>query len=450
MYTSYIGKKFLKIYREHYDKPDDYSARQFFDERLFPLFFDDPQHLMHVGNSPFFQKPKDEDVAKHGSKALAQYNNLVTAIENEPPSMAIYVGFAAKDVEGTTSGQLTSINFQTDAEEMYASWIGEALGIGVSGGFVMLIDEEEILLALFNGWARYRKYLRQTPNLKDKQIETWNGHWLCHSFSNHFDSERPMDNFNVETAEVVGNLAIPTQKWSQVIFALSKKYPNQVITAYAYSLSQTNTTLGFINIYLPDIRRFFELRDKIFMAQNEVNLKDPDIEKLETFFNFKSACKLGTIGLKALEPRGLREFMPKGSRDFTSGKEYKFSDTNSYTNYLIYKIWIIAMLKNKTELLQLANDVAKVLIDLENNQTAREQTKTTQSNKSLEVMNAKSVKSFIDALTKTIDKSNEEVYQNVVSEVLTMPFDNFPLFATLIRFEYARQNINSSKQIKLL
>jgi hypothetical protein len=436
MYTSYIGKKFLKIYREKYKKPDDYSARQFFDDVLFPLFFDDEKHLLHVGNSPFFQKPRDEDVKTHGRKSLAQYNNLVNGIEHEPPSMAIYVGFAAKDMEGTTSGQLTSMDFKTSSDDMYSSWIGEALGIGVSGGFVMLIDKEDILLSLFQGWQYYRKYLVQTPSLKDKQMETWNGHWLCHSFSKRFDLTNPMDNFNVETAEVQGNIAIPTQKWSQVIFALSQKYPSEVITAYCYNLSQTNTTLGFINLYLPDIRRLYELRDKVFVNQDEVILNNKEIETLETFFNFKSACKLGTIGLKALEPAKLREFMPKGSVDYAQGKDFKFTDNNSYLFYQLYKLWIIAML-NKTELLQLASDTAKSLIDMEKNQTERDRSKTTQDRSSKELMESKNIKSFIDGLTELLKKENADTFKNVVEQTLKMPSDNFPLFATLIRFEYA-------------
>ena len=137
MYTSYIGKKFLKLYKEKYKKPDDYSAHQFFDDIFFQLFFNNEKHLMHVGNSPFFQKPKAEDVATHGSKALAQFHNFKTKIDEGFPSGAIYVGYAAEDIQATSSGQLTSLSKQIDSEEMYASWIGEGLGIGMSGGFVM-------------------------------------------------------------------------------------------------------------------------------------------------------------------------------------------------------------------------------------------------------------------------------------------------------------------------
>lgn len=437
MYTSYIGKKFLKLYKEKYQKLGDYSAQQFFDEIMFPLFFSHEQHLMHVSNSPFFQKPRQEDVDKCGSKSLAQYANLKNAIENEQPNMSIYVGFAAKDIVGTTSGQLTDMDFKTNAEDVYASWIGEALAIGVSGGYVMLIDEVEILSAIFEGWKHYRKYLQQTPNLKDKQIETWNGQWLCHCIGKRYNKERPFDNFEIETAEVLGKLAIPTKQWSQIIFVLAQKYPERTLTSYAYNLSQTNTTLGFINLYLPEVSEIYDLRDKLFIDYKETILKDEQIEKLETFFTFKNACKLGSIGLKAIEPAKLREYMPIGSVEYAQGKEFKFSDENSYINYSLYKLWMIAML-NKTELLDLASQLAGILVEMEaKKKDEGNRGKTTLSQDIEEVKNAKNLQNFIDALTSLMESSNADLFANVVGQVLKMPTDNFPLFATLVRFEYS-------------
>lgn len=440
MYTSYIGKKFLRLYREKYNKPDDYTAQQFFDEEFFPLFFRDDSHLMHVGNSPFFQKPRDEDTKKHGGKSLAQLDNFKKKINSGTVSGAIHVGFAAEEIQATTSGQLSSIDFGINDEEIYSSWIGEALAIGVSGGFVMLIDKEDILLTLFNGWKHYRKYYEQTPNLKDKQIETWNGHWLNLSLNNNVDDE-DVEYSKIETAEVVGNLAIPTIKWSTILFTLSKKYGNSTLTAYAYSLSQTNTTLGFINIYLKEIKYLYELRDAIFIKESETILSDKELEQLETFFNFKSACKMGTIGIKALEPRGLREFMPKGSVDYAQGKDFKFNNENSYINYQLYKLWIIAML-NKTELLQLASQVAKALLEFEDVPDNRG--KKDLETLSKEVQNAKNLKAFIGGLTDLLNKKtgNAEMYHKVVEQILTLPADVFPLFTTLIRFEYAYQKSN--------
>ncbi len=435
MYTSYIGKKFLKIYNEREGK--DLSAEEFFNEIFFPLFFQDDSHLMHVGNSPFFQKPKNEDVVQYGGKAKAQLNNLKTAILEDTPNMSIYVGSAAKDIQGTTSGQISSISVEVDAEEMYASWIGEALAIGVSGGYIMLIDEEEIFWILYKGWTVYRRYLNQTPNIKDKQIETWNGNWLYHCSGNSIERRTSSEGLAIEHSEVQGKTAISTQAWAKIIFALSKFFPKKLITAYSYNLSQTNTTLGFINILLPSIRKMYELRDAIFINKEETALSDKEIETLSTFYNYKSACQFGTIGLRSLEPSKLREYMPRGSILYAQGKDFKFTDEESFHNYQLYKIWITAML-NKTELLKLASQVSSGLLKIE---AIPNHGKTVFKNLSNDVRESKNMKNFIDNLSRVLEETpeNADVFKNVVEETLKMPSDNFPLFITLIRFEYNYQ-----------
>lgn len=435
MYTSYIGKKFLQLYNQKITKK--YSARTFFDEVFFPIFFDGEKHLMHVGNSPFFQKPSTKAMEGGVTKSQAQLKKLHQDIKSEIPNMAIFVGYAAKDINGTTSGQLSNIDFKIDAEEMYASWIGEALGIGVSGGFVMLIDKEDILWTLFDGWKVYRKFLLQTPDLKDRQIETWNGNWLAHAFSKEFNIEEPTENFPFEPESILGKLAITTQSWSTILFALSRKYPKSVLTAYAYNLSQTNTTLGFINLYLPEVNRMHEWRDKVFFDKTENVINEKEIDHLETYYNFKGACKLGTIGLKALEPDKLRDFMPL---PLGRGKDYKFSDQSSYTQFQIFKIWIIAML-NKTELLKLASEVATALENFERIGKADSRGKTTISQEAKKIKEARNLKEFIDSLTDLLEKSSQQadLFKAVVDEIVKMPSDSFPLFLTLVRFEYQFQ-----------
>ena len=433
MYTSYIGKKFLKLYNERIEKK--LSAEEFFEKEFFDLFFNDDKHLLHVGNSPFFQKPKEEDIKKHGGKSFAQYNNLKKAIENDIPNMSIFVGSEAKDIKGTTSGQVSNINIIPDKEEIYASWLGESLGIGVSGGLVMLIDEPDALWALYSGWKYYRIFLNQTPKVKDRQIETWNGQWLWHWSQKSFNEDNPLDRLNIEISDIQGNIAIPTQNWIKILFTLSRKFPNKIITAYSYNLSQTNTTLGFINLFLPEVNRMFELRDKVFLDKSNSILSDEDINKFSTFYSFKAACKLGAIGLKAIEPAKLREYMPIGSIQYAQGKEYKFSNEESFINYKLFKIWIIAML-NKTELLKLSSDVAKALSEFEKND---ERGKKVFSTLAQDVMGSSNLRLFIDKLTEVLkhSPSNAETFRLVVEEVLKMPADNFPLFVTLIRFEYS-------------
>ena len=437
MYTSYIGKKFLKYYNGKGNK--NYTAKEFFVEVMFPLFFDDERHLLHVGNSAFFQKPSKEFLAVSSSVQEARLKKLQNDIEKEPPNMATFVGYAAKDVSGTTSGQLTDINFKIDEEEMYASWIGQSLGIGVNGGLVIVIDDPELLYIIHNGAKYYREYLRKTPNVKDKQIETWNGNWINHFYSKNFVNDDVWSNFELETNNTNGTISIPTILWSRLIFTFAKIYPKEEITVYAYNLSQTNTTLGFIKIYLPQIRRMFELRDALFIKEKDSVLTDRQIEFLQPFFGFKAVCRQGTIGLNSIEPKGLRDFLPIGTYKYSRGKELKVTEKN-YTTYLIYKLWVIAML-NKTELLELAEKLAAVLGGHKTDKAEGTRGKTTKTREITDLLESRNLKIFIENLTKLMENYNGDkgLFKVVVEEILKMPVDNFPLFVALIKFEYNYQ-----------
>lgn len=437
MYTSYIGKKFLKLWNEREGK--NKSAKDFFDEEMYPIFFNSNRHLMHVHGSSFFQKLSKSLKDSGKSEHLLRLERLHSNIESGKISGSTYVGYAAENIQETTSGQVTSMNREIEADEIYASWIGEGLGIGLSGG-IILIAEDEVLMTLFAGWKLYRKYIQQTPNLKDKQIETWNGHWLHHALSEDFDPEDPMYEFDLTTENVQGKIAIPTIEWTRIIFSLSRKFPASIITAYAYILSKTNTTLGFVNLFLPEVRSFAEIKDVLFLNTQEHELTEKELEHLEPFFSFKNACATGAIGLKVLEPDKLRMYMPTGSVPYAQGREYKFTDSQSFYNYQIFKTWIIAMLK-KTELLELAAKVAQALHSHENTNGSGSRGKTGASQFSKEFLKTKSLPDATKKLTSLLDEVPEqkEMIRQVLVELLEMPKDQFPLFITLIGFEYSYQ-----------
>ncbi len=433
MYTSYIGTYFIELYNKK--KNTNYDAEHFFEEKMFPLFFDEDMHLMHVGNSPFFQKPKAEDVKKHGSKSLVQFHNLKEKMKTDSPNMSIFVGYGASDAKGTTSGQMSDLpNLDIDIQEMYASWIGQALAIGVSGGNVFLLKNEDVLWKLYEGWKYYRKYLNQTPNIKDKQIETWNGNWLAHILSKSYISEQPFVGYNMNPEKVQGKLAIPTISWSYLFYKLSAYFGGEELLINAYSLSQTNTTLGFIKVFLHEVQRPIAFKHKLFdFKEYKSEISIEDIEKFETFYTFSNACQMGTIGLKALEPKGLRAYMPKGTMPFAQGKELNFKKQESFYLYEIYQIWIMTTL-NKTQLLELASKMAKILVDVE---ALGERGKKTMATLSKNTRESKSLVQFAENLSHIVELTTEkELVRKVLKEVLVMPTDNYPLFITLVRFEY--------------
>ncbi len=364
-------------------------------------------------------------------------------MKEDGASLTTLVGYAAQGISAGTSGQLTNMKVNIDTNEMYASWAGIGLSIAMGGGYSMIVDDPEILFGLFKGWEFYRKFLEQTPNLKGNQIDVWNSYWLCHILSSKFDVLDPLEGFDLpqpvpckaEKWKKMGLLEFESINWVKVIFALTKKYPNKLFTINAFKFADTNQTLGFINLYLHEIKRLYEIRDKIFISKTESVLTDEEIENLSSFFFFKAACKLGTIGLKSIEPADLRKYMPTGTIPFAQGKEYKFSNEESFINYKLFKIWIVAML-NKTELLKLATEVATALIEFEKSD---ERGKKVFSTLSQEARESGNIKAFVDKLTEVLNyqPTNSDVFKEVVEEILKMPSDSFPLFATLIRFEYA-------------
>jgi hypothetical protein len=437
MYTSYIGQKFLALYNKHNNTR--HSAKYFFDEVMFPLFFDDNRHLLHVNNSPFFQKPSPIAVKKAGSKALAQLYKLHEDIASQPPNMATFVGYAAKDLQGTTSGQLTSLDCKIEAEELYASWVGEALALGISGGLTLLIDEEDVLWTLYKGWEQYRNYLKQTPNIKDKQIQTWNGHWLCYAYEFN-DVEVPDSCPELNLKEQLGQLAITTQNWARIVFALVRKFPERILTAYCYNFSQTNTTIGFVNFYLSDVQKLIDYNESIFQRFNHKIIQTKNFEELyEPYYSFKNAyCKLGSIGLAALEPNNLREYLPY---PYGRGNDFLFNNVDSFSQYQLIKSWINAMLSNKAELNRLAEQVATALIDFENRHNETRRSKSDISQLSTMLKNSKKIKNFVDNVTEIMaeDGFANHLFKEAKDNIYLMPEDLFPLFITLVRFEYQYQ-----------
>lgn len=433
MYTSVIGKKFLRIYNRR--TSSEYSAEKFFHEVFFRLFFNDASHLMHVANSPFFQKPKPADVAKHGSVALAQLANLAYNIRNDVPNMSVFVGGSSKDPGGVTSGQVSNIPIQIDAEEMYASWIGQGLSIGVNGGFALLMEIEEILWAIYEGWSVYRKYLDETPGLKEKQIETWNGQWVRHYFSPQYDKKKPYFGITPSPEYVQGKLAITTVRWSTVIMTLANRFPGCNMIAYAYNLSQTNTTLGFIPLNLKEIHTLFDVCHELY----DGILPLTQFMQWESSYNLKEACALGTIRLKAMEPFGLRAYMPRGSAPYAQGKDFSTSNDDSPKNYHLYKIWLYAMLK-KQEIIQMTEELAGLLVAHENGRPGLNKSKANRSQEVKKIIESRYFKEFAANIPPLLSEENclrvEEIVQKCYLEI---PTDHFPLFLTLVRLKYQVQ-----------
>lgn len=428
MITSNIGKIFLDAYNEKYGT--SYDARTFFLEQFYPLFFDQNKYMMTAGNSPLENPKLSWDDMIKGKKPFEtpeqrkiRFEKLIKKIEESEADASIARGYASLDVTATTSGQVTDLKLPNSQEEIYTSWIGDALGIGVQGGFSILFSNKEILLDIFEGWKLYRTSLNETTMLKGNQINTWNGQWLSHYYDpREYDADMPLAGYNPFNVNKDGIISIDTQTWTKILIGISKKYRNAQILGYIYSIGQTNTTIGFIPFNLNQIRRPIHLYEKIFGMSNGRN-----VESLwGTAIGFKTACTYGAIGIKAMEPKGLRDYVYKGKQP----KAHNYDNIN----YNVYIIWIYAMLNND-ELWEKSQELAELLNEASSDKDKSISTK--RKNLVETMLNATNKKQFIAAAAEVVSFIGKiDEFKGIVKEIHGMPTDNVPYFLTLLRFQY--------------
>lgn len=435
MITSNIGKIFLDAYNEKYGT--SYDARTFFLEQFYPLFFDQNKYMMTAGNSPLENPKLSWDDMIKGKKPFEtpeqrkiRFEKLIKKIEESEADASIARGYASLDVTATTSGQVTDLKLPNSQEEIYTSWIGDALGIGVQGGFSILFSKKEILLDIFEGWKLYRKCLNETSMLKGNQINTWNGQWLSHYYDpREYNADMPLAGYNPFNVNKDGIISIDTQTWTKILIDISKKYRNAQILGYIYSIGQTNTTIGFIPFDLTQIRRPIHLYEKIFGMSNGRNAES----LWGTAIGFKTACTYGAIGIKAMEPKGLRDYIySKGDKVPKQPKTPKNEDEQ--INFNVYKIWILAMLNND-ELWEKSQELAELLNEASSDKDKSISTK--RKNLVETMLNATNKKQFIAAAAEVVSFIGKiDEFKGIVKEIHGMPTDNVPYFITLLRFQY--------------
>lgn len=428
MITSNIGKIFLDAYNEEYGT--SYDARTFFLEQFYPLFFDQNKYMMTAGNSPLENPKLSWDDMIKGKKPYetpeqrkSRFEKMIKKTDKSEADMSIARGYASLDIAAPTSGQVTNLKLPNSQEESYASWIGDALGVGVQGGFSILFSKKEILLDIFEGWKLYSKCLNETSMLKGNQINTWNGQWLSHYYDpREYDADMPLAGYSPYNTNKDGIINIDTQTWTKILIAVSKKYRNAQILGYIYSIGKTNKTIGFIPFDLTQIRRPIHLYEKIFGMSNGRN-----VESLwGTAIGFKTACTYGAIGIKAMEPKGLRDYVYKGKQP----KAHNYDNIN----YNVYIIWIYAMLNND-ELWEKSQELAKLLNEASSDKDKSISTK--RKNLVETMLNATNKKQFIAAATEVVSFIGKiDEFKGIVKEIHGMPTDNVPYFLTLLRFQY--------------
>lgn len=445
MFTSVVGNTFLKAYNQ--TNNSEYSAKQFYDEIFIPLFFDHNKYMMTAGNSPLenpkiaWEKMIKEEIPFE-SMELRQdrIQKMSEKIENKPIDASFALGYPTDDETAGTSGQITTIDIDNSKDDVYLSWIGAALGIGIQGGFTILFNDGELLVDVFSGWKHYRHYLENFPKLRGNQINTWNGNWLCHLYDKRkYDFDNPLYGFSEPSESAKGLFEFSTISWVKVLTKIVQKKKTNNYLGYIYNIGQTNTTLGFIPFLLPQIIKPFELYRKLF-GENDYLKHETKINDLfGGEIGFKSACQKGAIGIEALEPKGLKAYMPVHGKKIKM-PDYRKADEDQMITFKTYKIWVLAMLNNE-ELWEKSHQIARLLGKYESGAVKARRDRTNNVEK---FFGSFSRKTFIEYLIPIMENTDEpEIIYNVCEIVNKMSNEDVKYFVTLIRFQYANTSKDS-------
>jgi len=420
---------------------------------------------MWVQNSPFVQGIGKKKPFFDAPERIEKRDKLHEKISAGERDASIALGFPASENKEftTTSGLISDLPIDANPDDIYCSWIGAALSVGVAGGYSILFNAPELCLQVFEGWQHYRKFLDDPAlqgKLRPNQLSTWNGQWLW--FRNNEDEYRPNFRYaDLNRLKTVFSLedhsiSINTVPWSQLFFALSTAYPNQTFTTYVFGLGQTNKTIGFIPFHLKSGQLVYEVYQQLFGEENyRVNKQD-----FEVMFgkHIKRACELGSIGLQALEPKNLRKYFADGVNlklskpDLTQKKseskeahqerveKAQAKDHENIITYRAYKTWLIAMIaKNKTEISDYTREIAQSLLQY------REGSRGTKGKNLIDKLFAnKRKENFLEHLTELI--SDEGAASEVIKQMNTlrdrvhfMSREEFSYFVVLLKFDYAYQ-----------
>lgn len=421
-----IGQTFLKAYNEKFSKT--LNAKEFFIKEFWELFYNHKKYMMWITNSAFNPGNHLGDISDEGRKMKLE--SFIHSISQNKLDEKNVIGYSVVDITGTTSGQITNMNLPIGEEDAYLSWIGAGFGIEV-GGVAMLIDNEQLLLDIFDGWSLYRKFLNDFSQFeKGNQIERWNTQWLTHRYNKRkYNQNNPSASFDpTETKE--NKMAIASLPWVAIIEALARNYPDTLITSYIYKLgfNTPNTTIGFIELLLPKISYTFELYIKYFDTA--------DKEQIKYFFGtklgFTTACQMGAIGVNSLEPKGFTDYMKNGTIP-----NFNPNDEEKVINFYSYQIWLLAMLNNE-QLWDKSLEFAQQLINyVAGSEKARANRKTAVE----ELLKSTKKEKFLENLIQIMKEPDSEKCEEIGKEVHFMSgATEFPYFATLLRFQYASLN----------
>lgn len=467
MYTAVVGRTFLNEYNRR--KGTQYSAKEFFDKEIFEQIFNHKRYLMWAVNSPFVQGISSQKPYYNESERKRKLEEFHLKIAKGERDASIALGFPASENKGfaTTSGLVTDLHVPFDDEEVYLSWIGGTLSLGVAGGYTILFDDPEITYSTFEGWQHYRRFLNDPlfENLLPNKLHSWNGQWLAYRYDEYFDENFNFDTLITEKVFEVGKdfIKINTVSWSKLFFSLSTYLEIDSATAYVFSLGSTNNTVGFIPFQFHSGRSLIAIYQKLF-GEDEYQIKRTS--EFEAFFgrHFRRACEMGSIGLHALRPESLKKYFEasKHLRFYSPRKEKMKGESEeafqrrlddeiakskeTIISYQTYKTWLVAMLsKNKTDISEYSRDIAQALVRYRAGGRKLDRKNLLEN----EFFQTNKVK-MLEALNKIIsdDSVEPEIKEKMNSlrdQVHFLSKEDFTYFITLLKFDYGYAEFKNQK-----
>lgn len=440
MVTAIIGQRFLKQYNQQFGV--DLTAKQFFETVFVPLFYDHPRYMMVGGNTALSNPPFPKGTlptAEQRGKRIAQLVDNIDAGYLDTRTTLDFPAAAEKEF-AVSSGQVTDLALPFNVDTAYYSWIGAGFGVGVAGGQVILFDHPTILDLLYEGWQLYRQYLDSPAygDLAGNQINSWNGRWLAHRLSRDYRPDDPTQNFQPFERAADKSLRVSTQTWLGVLLGIARALPNPQLTGYLYKLGSTNSTYGFIPFELPQIKRPADLYRKLFGDETYEQHASRIVELYGSARSFQAVLQRGTIGVEALEPKGLRDIIPTGRGEAKNFK-YDPTDETSQITFNTYITWLLAMLNND-EFWDEARRAAHLFLRYEQ---GAGKLKADRGNHIDKLRNAPGKRSFLEAFVTVMENGGSELLPELeafAEKIHKLPNDNFPYFQTLIKLRYARQS----------
>ena len=97
--------------------------------------------MMTAGNAPLENPKISWDDMIRGTKPYEtqqqrneRFEKLIKKMDNNIADASVARAYPSTDVNATTSGQVTNLSLPLSTEDIYASWLGDALAVGIQGG----------------------------------------------------------------------------------------------------------------------------------------------------------------------------------------------------------------------------------------------------------------------------------------------------------------------------